>query len=128
LRWGPQKRKEKTFDALLARSSGRLDRAAADADESMRMSNGLTRLRLELLALIVERASHMRLFMLIRRAGVYAPWPGYRSFDNGLSYAIEPTRGNNADNRGRPRKEALPDEVTNQILFAPTALPSSSRS
>jgi len=55
---GPQKRKEKTFDALLAQL----------------------------------------------KAGVYAALAGLRSFDNGLSYAIEPTRGNNADNRGRPRK------------------------
>jgi hypothetical protein len=42
--------------------------------------------------------------VFLAEAGVYAALAGLRSFDNGLSYAIEPTRGDHADSRGRPRK------------------------
>ena len=38
------------------------------------------------------------------QARVYAALAGARSCDDGLSYAIEPTRGDNADSCDRPRK------------------------
>jgi predicted ATPase len=68
---GPQKRKEKTFDALLAQLR-RLDqqRPVLMIYEDVQWIDPTT---LELLALTVERASHMRLLLLISARPEFTP-------------------------------------------------------
>jgi hypothetical protein len=99
----PQKRKDKTFDALFAQLR-RLEqqRPVLTIYEDVQWIDPTT---LELLALTLERAPHMRLLLVISaRPEFTPPWPGYAHVTTICSYAIEPTRGDNADNRGRPRK------------------------
>jgi class 3 adenylate cyclase/predicted ATPase len=117
----PQKRKEKTFDALLAQLR-RLDqqRPVLMIFEDVQWIDATT---LELLALIVERAPHMRLLLLIgARPEFTPPWPVYAHVT-----AISLTRLSRREGtmlmtevaQGR----ALPDEVIDQILVRTDGVP-----
>ena len=72
----PQKRKEKTFDALFAQLRHlEQQRPVLMIYEDVQWIDPTT---LELLALIVERAPHMRLLLVISARPEFAPpWPGY---------------------------------------------------
>jgi predicted ATPase len=116
-----QKRKEKTFDALFAQLR-RLEqqRPVLMIYEDVQWIDPTT---LELLALIVERASHMRLLLVISaRPEFTPPWPGYAhvttvsltrlSRREGTTLITEVAQG-----------RALPDEVINQILVRTDGVP-----
>jgi predicted ATPase len=117
----PQKRKEKTFDALFAQLR-RLEqqRPVLMIYEDVQWIDPTT---LELLALIVERAPHMRLLLVISaRPEFTPPWPGYAhvttvsltrlSRREGTTLITEVAQG-----------RALPDEVINQILVRTDGVP-----
>jgi class 3 adenylate cyclase/predicted ATPase len=118
---GPQKRKEKTFDALLAQLR-RLDqqRPVLMIYEDVQWIDPTT---LELLALIVERASHMRLLLLISaRPEFTPPWPGYAHLTT-VSLTRLSRREGTTLITGVAQGRALPDEVTNQILVRTDGVP-----
>jgi len=117
----PQKRKEKTFEALFAQLR-RLEqqRPVLMIYEDVQWIDPTT---LELLALTVERAPNMRLLLLISaRPEFTPPWPGYAHVTT-----VSLTRLSRRDGtmlitevaQGR----ALPDEVTNQILVRTDGVP-----
>ncbi len=78
---------------------------------------------LELLALIVERASHMRLLLLISaRPEFTPPWPGYAHLTT-VSLTRLSRREGTTLITGVAQGRALPDEVTNQILVRTDGVP-----
>ena len=117
----PQKRKEKTFDALFAQLRHlEQQRPVLMIYEDVQWIDPTT---LELLALTVERAHHMRLLLVISaRPEFTPPWPGYAhvttvsltrlSRREGTTLITEVAQG-----------RALPDEVTNQILVRTDGVP-----
>src|SRR5450631_1129576 len=118
---GPQKRKEKTFDALLAQLR-RLDqqRPVLMIYEDVQWIDPTT---LELLALIVEQAPHMRLLLLISaRPEFTPPWPGYAHLTT-VSLTRLSRREGTTLITGAAQGRALPDEVTNQILVRTDGVP-----
>jgi class 3 adenylate cyclase/predicted ATPase len=118
---GPQKRKEKTFDALLAQL-GRLDqqRPVLMIYEDVQWIDPTT---LELLALTVERAPHMRMLLLISaRPEFTPPWPGYAHVTTISLTRLSRREGTALITRVAEGK-ALPDEVTNQILVRTDGVP-----
>ena len=118
---GPQKRKEKTFDALMAQLQ-RLDqqRPVLMIYEDVQWIDPTT---LELLALKVERAPHMRLLLLISaRPEFTPPWPGYAHLTT-VSLTRLSRREGTTLITGVAQGRALPDEVTNQILVRTDGVP-----
>ena len=78
---------------------------------------------LELLALIVERASHMRLLLLISaRPEFTPPWPGYAHLTT-VSLTRLSRREGTTLITGVAQGRALPDEVINQILVRTDGVP-----
>src|SRR6266550_5842427 len=118
---GPQKRKEKTFDALLAQLR-RLDqqRPVLMIYEDVQWIDPTT---LELLALTLERAPHMRLLLVISaRPEFTPPWPGYAHVTT-ISLTRLSRREGTTLITGVAQGRALPDEVTNQILVRTDGVP-----
>ncbi|TMK52894.1 MAG: zinc-ribbon domain-containing protein [Alphaproteobacteria bacterium] len=117
----PQKRKEKTFAALFAQLRRvEQQRPVLMIYEDVQWIDPTT---LELLALMVERAQHMRLLMVVSaRPDFTAHWPDYAHVRTASL-----TRLNRRDAttlitdvaQGR----ALPDEVINQILVRTDGVP-----
>jgi len=117
---GPQKRKEKTFDALLAQLRRLDQQPVLMIYEDVQWIDPTT---LELLALIVERASHMRLLLLISaRPEFTPPWPGYAHLTT-VSLTRLSRREGTTLITGVAQGRALPDEVTNQILVRTDGVP-----
>ena len=117
---GPQKRKEKTFDALLAQLRRLDQQPVLMIYEDVQWIDPTT---LELLALDVERASHMRLLLLISaRPEFTPPWPGYAHLTT-VSLTRLSRREGTTLITGVAQGRALPDEVTNQILVRTDGVP-----
>ena len=117
---GPQKRKEKIFDALLAQLRRLDQQPVLMIYEDVQWIDPTT---LELLALIVERASHMRLLLLISaRPEFTPPWPGYAHLTT-VSLTRLSRREGTTLITGVAQGRALPDEVTNQILVRTDGVP-----
>ncbi len=117
---GPHKRKEKTFDALLAQLRRLDQQPVLMIYEDVQWIDPTT---LELLALIVERASHMRLLLLISaRPEFTPPWPGYAHLTT-VSLTRLSRREGTTLITGVAQGRALPDEVTNQILVRTDGVP-----
>src|SRR5882757_395369 len=117
---GPQKRKEKTFDALLAQLRRLDQQPVLMIYEDVQWIDPTT---LELLALIVERASHTRLLLLISaRPEFTPPWPGYAHLTT-VSLTRLSRREGTTLITGVAQGRALPDEVTNQILVRTDGVP-----
>jgi class 3 adenylate cyclase/predicted ATPase len=117
----PQKRKEKTFDALLAQLR-RLEqqRPVLMIYEDVQWIDPTT---LELLALTVERAHHMRLLLVISaRPEFTPPWPGYAHVTT-VSLSRLSRREGTMLMTEVAQGRALPDEVTNQILVRTDGVP-----
>jgi class 3 adenylate cyclase/predicted ATPase len=117
----PQKRKEKTFDALSAQLR-RLDqqRPVLIIYEDVQWIDPTT---LELLALTLERAPHMRLLLFISaRPEFTPPWPGYAHVTT-ISLTRLSRREGTTLITGVAQGRALPDEVTNQILVRTDGVP-----
>jgi class 3 adenylate cyclase/predicted ATPase/energy-coupling factor transporter ATP-binding protein EcfA2 len=118
---GPQKRKEKTFDALLTQLR-RLDQQSPVLMiyEDVQWIDPTT---LELLALAVERAPHVRLLLLISaRPEFTPPWPGYAHVTTVSLTRLSRGEGTTLIT-GVAQGRALPDEVTNQILVRTDGVP-----
>jgi class 3 adenylate cyclase/tetratricopeptide (TPR) repeat protein len=116
----PQKRKEKTFDALFAQLWHLQQQPVLMIYEDVQWIDPTT---LELLVLTVERAQHMRVLLVISaRPEFTPPWPVY-SHVTTVSLARlsrrEGTRLITEVTQGR----ALPDEVINQILVRTDGVP-----
>lgn len=116
----PQKRKEKTFDALFAQLRFLQQKPVLIIYEDVQWIDKTT---LELLALTVERAQHMRVLLVISaRPEFTPPWPSYAHVTTvsltrlgrreGTMLITEVAQG-----------RALPDEVTNQILVRTDGVP-----
>jgi class 3 adenylate cyclase/predicted ATPase len=116
----PQKRKEKTFDALFAQLRHLQQQSVLIVYEDVQWIDPTT---LELLALTVERSQHMRVMLVISaRPEFTPPWPGYAhvtmvsltrlSRREGTTLIAEVAQG-----------RALPDEVINQILIRTDGVP-----
>jgi class 3 adenylate cyclase/predicted ATPase len=116
----PQKRKEKTFDVFFAQLRHLQEQPVLMIYEDVQWIDPTT---LELLALTVERAQHMRLLLVISaRPEFTPPWPGYAhvttvsltrlSRREGTMLITEVAQG-----------RALPEEVTNQILVRTDGVP-----
>jgi class 3 adenylate cyclase/predicted ATPase len=117
----PQKRKEKTFEALFAQLRHlEQQEPVLMIYEDVQWIDPTT---LEFLALTVERAQDVRLLLVITaRPEFAAPWPGYAhmttvaltrlSRREGASLVTEVAQG-----------RALPDEVINQILVRTDGVP-----
>ena len=117
----PQKRKEKTFDALFAQLR-RLEqqRPVLMIYEDVQWIDPTT---LELLARTVERAHHMRLLLVISaRPEFTPPWPGYAHVTT-VSLTRLSRREGTTLITGVAQGRALPDEVTNQILVRTDGVP-----
>jgi class 3 adenylate cyclase len=117
----PQKRKEKTFEALLAQLR-RLEqqRPVLMIYEDVQWIDPST---LEHLALTVERASSIRLLLLISaRPEFTPPWPGYAHVTT-VSLTRLSRREGTTLITGVAQGRALPDEVTNQILVRTDGVP-----
>jgi predicted ATPase len=117
----PQKRKDKTFDALFAQLR-RLEqqRPVLVIYEDVQWIDPTT---LELLALTVERAPHMRLLLVISaRPEFRPPWPGYAHVTTVSLTRLSRREGTMliaAIAQGR----ALPGEVNSQILARTDGVP-----
>ena len=116
----PQKRKEKTFDALFAQLRHLQQQPVLTIYEDVQWIDPTT---LELLALTVERAQHMRVLLVIcARPEFTPPWPAYAhvttvslarmSRREGTRLVMEVTQG-----------KALPDKVIDQILVRTDGVP-----
>jgi predicted ATPase len=117
----PQKRKEKTFEALFAQLR-RLEqhRPVLTIYEDVQWIDPTT---LEVLALTVERAHHMRLLLLISaRPEFTPPWPGYAHVTT-VSLTRLSRREGTMLIIGVAQGRALPEEVTNQILVRTDGVP-----
>jgi class 3 adenylate cyclase/predicted ATPase len=115
----PQKRKDKTFDALFAQLR-RLEQPVLVIYEDVQWIDPTT---LELLALTVERAHHMRLLLVISaRPEFRPPWPGYAHVTT-----VSLTRLSRRDGTmliaAIAQGRALPGEVTSQILARTDGVP-----
>jgi class 3 adenylate cyclase/predicted ATPase len=117
----PQNRKEKTFDALFAQLR-HLEQQwpVLMIYEDVQWIDPTT---LELLALIVERAPHMRLLLVISaRPEFTPPWPGFAHVTT-VSLTRLSRREGTTLITGVAQGRALPDEVTNQILVRTDGVP-----
>ena len=117
----PQKRKEKTFDALFAQLR-RLEqqRPVLMIYEDVQWIDPTT---LELLALTVERAQHMRLLLVISaRPEFTPPWPGYAHVTT-VSLTRLSRREGTMLITGVAQGKALPEDVTDQILVRTDGVP-----
>ena len=117
----PQKRKEKTFDALLAQLR-RLEqqRPVLMIYEDVQWIDPTT---LELLALDVERAPNMRLLLLISaRPEFTPPWPSYAHMTTVSLTRLSRREGTMLITEVAQGR-ALPDEVINQILVRTDGVP-----
>jgi class 3 adenylate cyclase/tetratricopeptide (TPR) repeat protein len=117
----PQKRKEKTFDALLAQLRHlEQRRPVLMIFEDVHWSDPTT---LELFALIVEQAHHMRLLLVITaRPEFTPPWPRHAHLTTLFLTRLsrrDATEVITEIAQGR----ALPDEVINQILDRTDGVP-----
>ena len=117
----PQKRKEKTFDALFAQLRHlEQQQPVLMIYEDVQWIDPTT---LELLARIVERAPHMRLLLLISaRPEFTPPWPGYAHVTT-VSLTRLSRREGTTLITGVTQGRALPEEVTNQILARTDGVP-----
>ena len=117
----PQKRKEKTFDALFAQLRHlEQQRPVLMIYEDVQWIDPTT---LELLARIVERAHHMRLLLVISaRPEFTPPWPGYAHVTT-VSLTRLSRREGTTLITGVTQGRALPEEVTNQILARTDGVP-----
>ncbi|HTF77727.1 MAG TPA: adenylate/guanylate cyclase domain-containing protein, partial [Bradyrhizobium sp.] len=116
----PQKRKDKTFDALFAQLRRLEQRPVLVIYEDVQWIDPTT---LELLALTVERAPHMRLLLVISaRPEFRPPWPGYAHVTTVSLTRLSRREGTMliaAIAQGR----ALPGEVNSQILARTDGVP-----
>jgi len=116
----PQKRKEKTFDAFFAQLRHLQQQPVLIIYEDVQWIDPTT---LELLALTVERAQHMRVLLVISaRPEFTPPWPGYAHVTT-VSLTRLSRREGTALITGLAHGRALPDEVTNQILVRTDGVP-----
>ena len=117
----PQKRKEKTFEALFGQLR-RLERQrpVLTIYEDVQWIDPTT---LELLALTVERAHHMRLLLVISaRPEFTPPWLGYAHVTR-ISLSRLNRREATMLITEVAQGRALPEEVTNQILVRTDGVP-----
>jgi class 3 adenylate cyclase/predicted ATPase len=116
----PQKRKEKTFDIFFAQLRNLQQEPVLMIYEDVQWIDPTT---LELLALTVERAQHMRVLLVISaRPEFTPPWPGYAHVTT-VSLTRLSRREGTALITGVAHGRALPDEVTNQILVRTDGVP-----
>jgi class 3 adenylate cyclase/predicted ATPase len=117
----PQKRKEKTFEALFAQLRRlQQQRPVLAIYEDVQWIDPST---LELLALTVERAHHMRLLLVISaRPEFTPPWPGYAHVTT-ISLSRLSRREATTLITEVAQGRALPDEVTKQILVRTDGVP-----
>jgi class 3 adenylate cyclase/predicted ATPase len=117
----PQRRKEKTFDALLAQLQ-RLEqqRPVLMIYEDVQWIDPTT---LELLAITVERAHHMRLLLVVSaRPEFIPPWPDHAHVTT-VSLSRLGRREGTMLITEVAQGRALPDEVTKQILDRTDGVP-----
>jgi predicted ATPase len=117
----PQKRKERTFEALFAQLRGlEQQRPVLTIYEDVQWIDPST---LELLALTVERAHHMRLLLVISaRPEFTPPWPGYAHVTT-ISLSRLSRREATTLITEVAQGRALPDEVISQILVRTDGVP-----
>jgi class 3 adenylate cyclase/tetratricopeptide (TPR) repeat protein/energy-coupling factor transporter ATP-binding protein EcfA2 len=117
----PQKRKEKTFDAISAQLRHlQQQQPVLTIYEDVHWIDPTT---LELLALTVERAQHMRVLLIVSaRPEFSAPWPGYAHFTTVSLTRLSRREGTTLITEVAQGR-ALPDEVNNQILVRTDGVP-----
>ncbi|UWU94302.1 AAA family ATPase [Bradyrhizobium sp. CB1015] len=117
----PQKRKEKTFDALFAQLRQlEQQQPVLMIYEDVQWIDPTT---LELLALTVERAHQMRLLLVISARPEFAPpWPGYAHVTTASLTRLSRREGTMLI-KGVAQGRSLPDEVNNQILLRTDGVP-----
>jgi class 3 adenylate cyclase/predicted ATPase len=117
----PQKRREQTFDALLAQLRHlEQQQPVLIIYEDVQWIDPTS---LELLALTVERAHQMRLLLVISaRSEFTPPWPGYAHVTTVSLTRLSRREGTKLI-AGAAQGRALPDEVINQILVCTDGVP-----
>ena len=117
----PQKRKEKTFETLLAQLRHlEQQRPVLMIYEDVQWIDPTT---LELLVLIVERAPHMRLLLVISaRPEFKPPWPDFAHVTTVSLTRLSRGEGTRLIT-GVAQGRALPDEVIKQILVRTDGVP-----
>jgi len=116
----PQKRKEKTFDVLFAQLRHLQQQPVLMIYEDVQWIDPTT---LELLALTVERAQHMRVLLVISARPEFSPpWPGYAHVTTVSLTRLSRREGTMLITEVAQGKQ-LPEEVTNQILLRTDGVP-----
>ena len=116
----PQKRKEKTFDVLFAQLRHLQQQPVLMIYEDVQWIDPTT---LELLALTVERAQHMRALLVISARPEFSPpWPGYAHVTTVSLTRLSRREGTMLITEVAQGKQ-LPQEVTNQILVRTDGVP-----